>query len=137
MTDHYPEKLLEMQQGGEYSGFLQHMSELIWSNWYLATQGEDISVGLELVRETLLRLYGASAFDYVETLLCTHFSQWHQALAEGGILRYEIINILQLSSVLWQQFPLHFDEEPNPMLTTGLLDIIRAIRIPSYQLTIK
>lgn len=137
MTDHYPERLLEMQQAGEYTGFLQHISEMIWSNWYLATQGDDITVGLELVRETLLRIFGASAFDYVETLLCNHFAQWHQALVDGGIARYEIINILQLSTPLLQQFPLHFDEEPNPILTDGLLNIIRSIRIPSYQLTIK
>ncbi|MGE7775234.1 hypothetical protein ACQKLP_10950 [Chitinophaga sp. NPDC101104] len=136
MTDHYPEKLLEMQLSGEYTSYLQRMSEMIWGNWYLATEGQDISVGLELVRETLLHLFGASAFDYVETLLCTHFSVWHKALVDGGIARYEIMNILHLSVPLWSQFPIDADSEPHPELTNQLLELIRSYRIPSYQLTI-
>lgn len=126
ITDNNPDLLITLQQDSSVSSYLKEKVATIdlLANELLASNTPAYIIE-ERCMEELTKELRPSKFNYLISVLEEEFAPTHYRLEESGLLTYEVMNLLERCTPLFEAFGFTLENETNCYLRYAIIGAVK------------
>jgi uncharacterized protein DUF1896 len=126
LLQNHPDLLLNLQPGAGIMAYLELRVETLENlPEILLAEGKPAYVVEEICMEALTKDLRPSKFNYLCSVLQAEFEAEYTGWRESGILTYEVINLLQVCTPVFEHFKFSEETEDDRFLSYAVIGTIR------------